>query len=142
MDTGLQDLLARRAYQAHQDCPGLLVHKVTGVRKENEASRVWGYQEIQETWGHQALLASPLRVPRAPVDLLGPATQLTASFPLFEDITEDQRPAPRPRKNRLHGFTTELQSFSVEFLVLVWLKNEVSSEELVRSGPVRSGPVR
>lgn len=26
--------------------------QVTGVRKENEASRVWDYREIQDTWGH------------------------------------------------------------------------------------------
>lgn len=29
----------------------------TGVRKENEASLVWGYQEIQDTWGHQVRTA-------------------------------------------------------------------------------------
>lgn len=35
--------------------PGIVLScpQVTGVRKGNEASRVWDYREIQDTWGHQ-----------------------------------------------------------------------------------------
>lgn len=36
---------------AHPEC--CVCPQVTGVRKENEASQVWGYREIQDTWGHQ-----------------------------------------------------------------------------------------
>lgn len=36
---------------AHPECR--VCPQVTGVRKENEASPVWGYREIQDTWGHQ-----------------------------------------------------------------------------------------
>lgn len=36
---------------AHPECR--FCPQVTGVRKENEASRAWGYREIQDTWGHQ-----------------------------------------------------------------------------------------
>ncbi|MED6267669.1 hypothetical protein CHARACLAT_014544 [Characodon lateralis] len=55
----------------------------TEVRKENEVSLAWGYQEIRDPLGHQAHLGSlhkALLALQGPVDLLGHVTRLIVFF--------------------------------------------------------------